>query len=105
MARAAIVCGLALTLAFWAASCTPSARERPRAEAGPEGQLLSVARVYLEVHHPDWVEETYRLPFMILDEGDYWEVRFQLPENMVGGTPVVQIDKTTMKVIEAFHEQ
>jgi hypothetical protein len=105
VARAAIVCGLALTLAFWAASCTPSARERPRAEAGPEGQLLSVARVYLEVHHPDWVEETYRLPCRILDEGDYWEVRFQLPENMVGGTPVVQIDKITMKVIKAFHEQ
>jgi len=103
--QAALVFGLILMPAFWAASCTPSARESPRAEAGLEGQLLTVARAYLEAHHPDWVEETYRLPCRILDQGDYGEVRFKLPENVAGGTPVVQIDKTNMKVIKAFHEQ
>jgi hypothetical protein len=110
LAKAALVFGLALMPGFWAASCTPSARESPRAEAGLEGQLLSVARAYLEAHHPDWVAETYALPSRITDMGDCWQVTFDLPQDTAGGitaggTPVIIIEKSTFRVIKAFHEQ
>jgi hypothetical protein len=34
-----------------------------------------------------------------------WTVEYLLPEGRVGGTPVVIIDKRTLKVLKAYHTQ
>jgi len=34
-----------------------------------------------------------------------WQVWYQLPEGSLGGTPVLLIDKKSLKVLRAHHEQ
>lgn len=82
-----------------------------RAESGAEptaaqrnAELLAITVAYLKEHHPDWLQDL-DLPSEVNDKGDCWEVTWQLPADMVGGVPYVHIDKTTMKVIRAYHTQ
>jgi hypothetical protein len=105
MIRSILAACVVLTMAAGAVSCTPSATPSGTVAAVPTEKLLEISRAYLKEHHPDWVQETYDLPSKITDEGAYWEVRFELPANMVGGTPVIQVAKDGLVVLKAFHEQ
>jgi len=75
-----------------------------RSTTVPANELLAITKTYLEEHHPDWMAET-SLQSEITDKGGTWEVTFLLPPDMAGGTPVVLIDKASMRVVEAYHEQ
>ena len=62
---------------------------------------------YLREHYPDWAkdEADSHHPEVLLDRGTYWEYTFELPANVIGGVPVVEIDKQTLKVLKAYHTQ
>lgn len=70
----------------------------------PKGKLLEVAKNYIEEQEPDW-KQSLALPALVADRGKYWEVSYQLPPTNIGGTPVVEIDKTSLKVLKAYHTQ
>ena len=42
---------------------------------------------------------------LLKDEGDNWEFTYQLPDDMIGGAPVIIIDKRTMKIIRTYRTQ
>jgi hypothetical protein len=69
-----------------------------------EKALLQIAQKYLSQHRPEWNEVSDLQP-RIIEHDDYWKVTWDLPPNMMGGTPVLHIDKSTREVIEAYHEQ
>ncbi|MDK1032925.1 MAG: NTF2 fold immunity protein [Planctomycetia bacterium] len=100
--RDIVVWGLCLGMLF-CASCKP---EEP--EEGmfvPKGQLMSIAREYIEGRWPQSLHVfDDRTPLIIVRDNS-WEVTFLLPPNMLGGVPHIHIDKSSMKVIKAYHTQ
>jgi hypothetical protein len=70
----------------------------------PSEELRNIASSYLREHHPDWTDG-FTLPDVVYDCGEYWVYTYELPKRMLGGTPVVLIDKKTRAVIRAYHEQ
>ena len=72
-------------------------------------QLISIAKKQIIQERPEWVAKLKRQP-QISDKGHYWEIVFLLPQPkdgtfILGGSPIVWIDKETMKVIRLYHTQ
>lgn len=65
--------------------------------------IFRIAEQYVATHYPDF--DTVKNPPTLKDNGSAWEVFYELPPTMLGGTPVVVIDKGTMKVTRAYHTQ
>jgi hypothetical protein len=77
-----------------------------RADAVLSSVEFTVARIaerYIATHYPDF--DSVRFPPVVRDKGATWEVEYQLPVTMIGGTPIVVIDKTSLKVLKAYHSQ
>jgi hypothetical protein len=68
-----------------------------------KNELVQIARQYLNDKRPGWFDEVLMLPPAVTEHQDYWEVSFDLPSNMKGGTPVVDIDKKSRVVIDAYY--
>ncbi len=62
-----------------------------------------VAERYVITHYPDF--DTVTNPPIVHDKGDEWEVEYELPSGVLGGTPVVVVHKATLKVLRSFHTQ
>lgn len=45
------------------------------------------------------------LCLQVTDSQDKWEVTYQLPSNMIGGSPVVVLDKQTGTVLRSYRTQ
>ena len=67
-------------------------------------ELLKITRDYLQKEQPTWVK-SLDLPPIITEHQDYWEVSFKLPDDMIGGVPVVEVDKASFRVRKAYHTQ
>jgi hypothetical protein len=93
---------LAASLLLASLSCERTESDAEPTAAQRNAELLAIAVAYLKEHHPDWLQDL-DLPSEVNDKGDYWEVTWQL--DMPGGVPYVHIDKTTMKVVRAYHTQ
>ena len=71
-----------------------------------QDKAVVVARLYLQENHPQWYEEIESVDqFDITDTGTSWEVRKPFPKGVLGGGPVVEVDKNSLRVIRAYHEQ
>lgn len=71
--------------------------------------LLRIAKEHILKNRPEWGYEIDH-PYSVRDKGSYWEVVFSLPapkdgELVLGGVPVVWIEKESMKVIRLYHTQ
>jgi hypothetical protein len=68
-----------------------------------EKAALRIGEKFIAGHYADFDKRNKKL--VVKDEGDHWEVTYELPEDMIGGAPVVIIDKRTMQVIRSFRTQ
>ena len=68
-------------------------------------QVTQFANNYILENFPNWPAPEAGWVPEVLDQGDNWEFRYALPPNVTGGGPVVVINKKTMAVIKAYHEQ
>jgi NTF2 fold immunity protein of polymorphic toxin system component len=66
-------------------------------------KIVRVAERYIAVHYPEF--DSIKNPPILQDKGDVWEVEYQLPDGVIGGTPVVVIDKKTLKVLRSYRTQ
>jgi hypothetical protein len=82
----------ALTLALVACSNSPS-----------ECTVARIAERHIAVRYPEF--DSLKYPPLVEDKGQTWEVGYELPKNTMGGTPVVVIEKGTLKVLHSFQEQ
>ena len=69
-----------------------------------DAALVAQARAYLRDHHPQWADVGELVP-EVTEHEDHWQVTWRLPPDMLGGTPVVHVDKRSGEVREAYHTQ
>jgi len=62
-----------------------------------------VADAYVAIRYPDL--DTVQNPPVVRDTGETWEIEYQLPSGMAGGTPVIVVEKASLKVVQSFHTQ
>lgn len=72
--------------------------------ASSEHKLVRIAKDHLQQHRPEWANVDH-LQAQIIEHPDYWEVAWELPPDILGGTPVLHLDKDTQEVIEVYHTQ
>ncbi len=102
--RAGVARGLTVLLAT-AMSFYIGCGESPRKEHDMSKEAaFKVAADYIRIVRPAW-KEALSLPHEVTDKGDYWLVTFVLPEDQIGGVPVLHVDKKDNLVVKAFHEQ
>ena len=68
-----------------------------------ECTVARVAERYIATHYPDF--DSVKNPPIVRDNGNIWIVEYQLPEGMIGGTPFIEIEKSSFKVLRALHTQ
>ena len=68
-----------------------------------QATVIKVAEKYVSEWHADY--DTTNTKLVIKDTGEYWRAYYELPEGMVGGSPVMIIDKRTKEVIRSFRTQ
>lgn len=68
-----------------------------------ELKVVQIARDYVAARWPNF--DLAGSPPIIKSTGELWQVWYQLPEGSLGGTPVLLIDKKSLKVLRAHHEQ
>ena len=64
---------------------------------------ISTAELFVAAKYPDFDKSGKRAVARTI--GDQWEVTYELPEGMLGGAPVVLVDKKTGRVIRSFRTQ
>ena len=67
-------------------------------------KLIALAKSFILENRSEWKSEL-SLPAKVEDKGAHWEVSFELPDFTLGGTPVIEIDKTSNTVTKAYHTQ
>ena len=68
-----------------------------------EEHAQSLAEKFVTERYPDF-DKCNKKPFLT-DLDDRWEFTYELPEDMIGGAPVVIIDKQSMKIIHTYRTQ
>lgn len=68
-----------------------------------ECTVARVAERYIASHYPDF--DSIESPPIVRDIGNAWEVKYRLPSDRIGGTPVVVIEKATLKVLRSYQTQ
>lgn len=101
-----VACAIALVLGC---DTTPPVNVMPDASTVHEdnmthNDLLTTAVTYLEKNHPAW-RDIEGLPYKVIEHAEYWEVTWELPDGVLGGSPVVYISKSDGTVVRAFHTQ
>ena len=68
-----------------------------------ECAVMRVAERYIVKKFPQF--DSMKYSPKVFDEIVRWRVEYELPPNMAGGTPVVFVDKKTLKGVDAYHTQ
>jgi hypothetical protein len=65
--------------------------------------VARIAERYIAIRYPDF--DSVKNPPIVRDRGDSWQVEYELPKGVIGGTPIVVIEKTTLRVLRSFQTQ
>jgi len=68
-----------------------------------EQSLISAAEQAVIAKFPDFKAEGKKP--VLQDMGDHWEFTYELPPTMLGGAPVVVIDKKTKSISHIYRTQ
>ena len=68
-----------------------------------EQSLISAAEQAIISRWPDFQKEGKKP--ILTDKGEYWEYTYELPAHMLGGAPVVIIDKKTKSISRIYRTQ
>lgn len=82
------------------AACT-STENRPMTDA--ERQAADAGAAFIARQYPDFDPSGKTLA--VREDGGQWRVTYKLPPTMLGGAPVVLLDKATLAVVRSFRTQ
>jgi hypothetical protein len=68
-----------------------------------ECQVVWIANSYVAEHYPDFDLAHYKP--LVHDKGAVWLVDYEIPDGVIGGTPVVEIEKGANAFIRSYHTQ
>jgi NTF2 fold immunity protein of polymorphic toxin system component len=66
-------------------------------------EAIDIADVYVAKNYP--MAPRHILQPIAHDQGETWLVTYRAPPDSGGGTPVIEIDKRTSRVVHAHHGQ
>ena len=66
-------------------------------------KAIAAGREFVKLRYPDFVED--RKTPIVTDKGDTWEFTYRLPDDMLGGAPVVIFNKADLSVKESYRTQ
>jgi hypothetical protein len=69
----------------------------------PEGQAIKIANEYVAANYGPSLSTTTGATAH--DQGPTWIVTYQVPDGSIGGTPTLEIDKRTRRILHARHTQ
>jgi hypothetical protein len=78
------------------------AKETASMDDGRE-KAIAAGREFVKLRYPDFVED--RKTPIVTDKGDIWEFTYRLPDDMLGGAPVVIFKKSDLSVKESYRTQ
>jgi hypothetical protein len=78
------------------------AKETSSMEDGRD-RAIAAGREFVKLRYPDFVED--RKTPIVTDKGDTWEFTYRLPDDMLGGAPVVIFNKADLSVKESYRTQ
>lgn len=70
---------------------------------GTEKRAQHLAEKFVAEKYPDF-DKRNKKPFLT-DLDDRWEFTYELPDDMIGGAPVVVIDKQAMRIVHTYRTQ
>jgi hypothetical protein len=62
-----------------------------------------MAQQYISKRYPEF--DSQGLKLVLSEAGQLWEVTYELPKGMLGGVPIITIDKQTCTIVRAEHSQ
>jgi hypothetical protein len=81
------------------AGCQPRAASRDVTDV----QAIAIADAYVAKNYP--MSPRHLLRPVAHDQGRTWLVTYEPPEDSAGGTPTIEVDKRSSRVVAAFHDQ
>jgi len=71
--------------------------------AQPVCDPLKVALEYIARRYPNF--DSAGLKRIISERDNLWELTYELPQDTLGGVPIITIDKRSCKIVRAIHTQ
>lgn len=68
-----------------------------------ECDVVKVAEAYIAKHYPRF--DPAGKPQIVSEVNGLWEVTYELPGYMLGGAPLIRVDKEACKVVSAIAYQ
>ena len=65
--------------------------------------VLKVAEIYVNERFPNAVSP--EMNPVVSEQSKTWTIEYRLPVHMLGGGPVITIEKNTCKIIDAYRTQ
>jgi hypothetical protein len=84
-------------------SGTKSEAKETRSMDDGREKAIAAGREFVKLRYPDFVED--RKTPVVTDKGDTWEFTYRLPDDMLGGAPVVIFNKADLSVKESYRTQ
>ncbi len=69
----------------------------------PGCDMLRVAQEYIAKRYPSF--DPAGLKRVVSEQGNLWQLTYELPTGMLGGAPIITIDKRTCAIVRAEHTQ
>ena len=97
--KAALAVGLLVLLC----GCKPAPKPWTPKPGTVEFKVVQIAEQAVAKAYPKY--DRRQFPIRLYQKGEIWVFNYDLPDNMMGGTPTVEIDKKTLKVVDVYHTQ
>lgn len=72
-------------------------------EAQLQCDVIKIAEQYIAKTYPSFDSTGKKL--VVTESANLWEITYELPPWMLGGAPIITIDKQTCRVVRARREQ
>lgn len=69
----------------------------------PKCDLVKMAQDYIAQRFPSF--DPAGMNMVVSETGNLWELTYELPPQMLGGAPIITIDKRTCTVVRVEHSQ
>ncbi len=99
------LCGFAAALVaiFYLVGCEPVPKVWAPKPGTVEYKIAQIGDGVVAARYPRYNRK--RFPMRITEKGDRWIFDYKLDDNMLGGTPTVEIDKRTFEVVDVYQTQ
>jgi len=68
-----------------------------------KSKIINIANSYVAVKYPNSLNKLGKP--IVKKNNNIWQITYTLPNNMLGGSPVIYIDENNYSIIRSYHGQ